>query len=140
MVPRMNHTIKRLAFAAAPLAALAAVPAAASDRSAAGETELAELLEGRVAGEPVNCIRDSSSDAVRIVDGTAMVFRRGSTIYVNRPDGAQVLDHWDLPVFEKRGGTGLCRFDHVALYDRGAHIPGPTLFLAEFVPYTRPAR
>ena len=136
----MKHATKRFAFAALPLAALMAVPAAATERSAAGQTELAELLEGRVAGEPVNCIRESSSDGVQIVDGTAMVFRRGATLYVNRPDGAQALDHWDLPVFEKRGGTGLCRLDHVTLYDRGATIPGPTLFLAEFVPYTKPAR
>lgn len=136
----MNHPIKRLACAALPLAALLAVPATATDRSAAGETELAKLLEGRVAGQPVNCIHDSSGDSVRIIDGTAMVFRRGTTLYVNRPDGAQALDHWDLPVFEKWSGTGLCRLDHVSLYDRGARIPGPTLFLAEFVPYTKPAR
>lgn len=136
----MSHTIQRLASAAAPLAVLMAVPAAASERSDDGERELAQLLEGRVAGAPVTCIRNGSSDAVRIVDGTAMVFRRGDTIYVNRPDGVQVLDNWDLPVFEMRGGNGLCRFDHVTLYNRGAQIPGPTLFLAEFVPYTRPAR
>ncbi len=69
-----------------------------------------------------------------------MVFRRGSTLYVNRPDGAQTLDYWDLPVFEKWGGSGLCQLDHVSLYDRGSRIPGPVLFLAEFVPYTKPAR
>lgn len=136
----MNSTFKRLAVAAATLAALTAVPAAASDRSAAGAAELAGLLEGRIAGEPVNCISDTSTDQMRIVDGTAMVFRRGGTIYVNRPEGVELLDNWDLPVIEKRGGNSLCKFDHVALYDRGGSIPGPTLFLAEFVPYTTPAR
>ncbi|MCT2559987.1 hypothetical protein N0B51_13470 [Tsuneonella sp. YG55] len=137
----MNRSNKQIGIAGAILASLVvASSASAADRSAAGEKELAALLEGRVAGEPVDCIRDSASDGVQIIDGTAMVFRRGDTLYVNRPDGARTLDYWDLPVFHKWGGNGLCRLDHVDLYERGSHIPGPTLFLAEFVPYKKPAR
>lgn len=123
------------------MAALAmSSPLAADERSASGEAELAALLEGRVAGAPVDCILDRAGDSVQIVDGTALVFRRGLTIYVNRPDGARVLDHWDLPVITQWSGAKLCRLDSVELRDRGSRIGGPTLHLAQFVPYTRPGR
>ena len=137
----MNRLLPSFAPALIALAAIAApAAAAAQDRAAKGEAELAEILEGRVAGEPVNCIRDHSSQAMQVVDGTAFVFGRGDTIYVNRPDGAAMLDDWDLPVFEKRGGSNLCRQDRVELRQRSTLFPGPSLFLAEFVPYTRSNR
>jgi hypothetical protein len=135
----MTDRLARIAPALLALAFVAAPAAAATDRAAAGEAELSEMLDGRVAGEPVDCIRDHSSESLRIVDGTAIVFRRGGTIYVNRPAGAGALDQWDVPVIYKFGGSMLCRLDRVELRDRGSHIPGPSLFLAEFVPYTRPA-
>ena len=118
-----------------------AAPVAAADTSvadAAGAAELAKILDGRVAGEPVDCIRDSSSSALEIVGGTALVFKRGPTIYVNQPDGANTLDRWDVPVFYKFGGSDLCKLDRVELRQRGSQIPGPSLFLARFVPYTVP--
>ncbi|ANY19234.1 hypothetical protein A6F68_00705 [Tsuneonella dongtanensis] len=118
---------------------LAGVPALASDADAEGEAELAKILEGRVAGEPVDCIRDGPSDSLEIVDHIALVFKRGDTIYVNRPAGAQLLDYWDLPVVY-RFASRLCRLDRVELRDRHSHIPGPNLFLDQFVPYTRPDR
>ena len=128
----------RLALVAALPLALAAPPAVGKD-APAGEAELAEMLDGRVAGEPVDCIRSDSAQGLQIVDGTAIVFKRGRTLYVNRPDGANTLDQWDLPVIHQFGSQ-LCRQDRVELRDRHSHIPGPLIFLEKFVPYTRPAR
>ena len=136
----MSGLLSRIALAALPLAAFASAPLAAETRVSGGEAELAELLEGRVAGEPVDCILDSAGSSLQIVDGTAMVFRRGPTIYVNRPEGAAVLDYWDLPVIEKWNGSKLCKRDRVELRDRSSPIGGPVLLFAQFVPYTRPAR
>lgn len=122
------------------IAALAfAAPATAAAPAPAGEAELAEMLEGRVAGEPVDCIRSDSAQGMQIVDGTAMVFRRGNTLYVNRPDGARSLDEWDLPVIHQFGSQ-LCKQDRIELRDRTSNISGPSVFLARFVPYTRPVR
>ena len=133
----MIRTVPFLAVASLALAA----PVAAADNNvadAAGAAELAKILDGRVAGEPVDCIRDSSSSALEIVGGTALVFKRGPTIYVNQPDGANTLDRWDVPVFYKFGGSDLCKLHRVELRQRGSQIPGPSLFLARFVPYTVP--
>jgi hypothetical protein len=132
----MRTNIARIALFA-PLAALTVIAAPALADEGEGEAELAELLEGRVAGEPVKCLnRSRSSDAVQIVDGTALVFREGRTLYVNRPEGARILDWNDLPVF-RIFGTGLCARDQVELRDRSSLFPGPVILLGEFVPYRR---
>lgn len=128
----MRQNIIRIALFA-PLIALA-VPALADE--AKGEAELAELLEGRVAGEPVKCLTTARRDGAQIVNGTAFVFRDGATLYVNRPAGARVLDWNDLPVF-RQFGTSLCANDQVELRDRYSLFPGPVLLLGEFVPYRR---
>lgn len=122
------------------LAALAlgagATPALADEpANTPGEVELAKLLEGRVAGEPQRCIPDSNSRSLTVIDHTALVFRLGSKIYVNRPAGVEALDWNDVPIFE-RYGSQLCRQDRVQLRDRNSLIPGPYLFLADFIPYT----
>lgn len=129
--------LRLAAFAALPLAL--AVPAVAEQRPADGEAELAQILEGRVAGEPVDCIRSDASDGMQVVDETALVFRRGQTLYVNRPEGARTIDDWDLPVVFQFGSQ-LCRQDRVEMRDRTSGIPGPSIFLGKFVPYTRSAR
>lgn len=136
----MRTNIARIALFA-PLAAFVAIaaPVLADEAKdgAKGEAELAELLDGRVAGEPVKCLKRSrSSEAVQIIDGTALVFREGTTLYVNRPEGARILDWNDLPVF-RIFGTGPCARDQVELRDRSSLFPGPTLLLGEFVPYRR---
>ena len=123
-------------------AALAAVPAAsavAADR-ASPETRLARDLEGRVAGEPVDCI-DTSRFHSRIVDGTAIVFEGvGRTLYVNRPRGGQrSLDSWDILV-TRQFASQLCEGDVVRLHDPSSFMQTGTVFLGEFVPYTRPRR
>ena len=127
-----------------PLAACAALAlstitstALAEDKAVSeGELELAGMLEGHVAGEPQRCISDFASDRMTVIDDTAMVFRSGKTIYVNRTSNAEWLDWSDLPVIERRSGQ-LCEKDQVELRDRTTFMRGPILFLAEFTPYTK---
>lgn len=133
----MKHALP-LAIAATLLAApaIADEPASAPTK---GEAELAKLLEGREIGEPVRCLRQHQRDRLQVIDGTALVFRHGRTIYVNRPRNAQFLDEWDLPVFQQFTSS-LCEMDRLEMRDRAGLIPGPVLFLDEFVPYTKPAK
>lgn len=131
--------MRRISYLASALAALLlTAPATAApekNREARGAAELAKLLEGRVAGEPVRCIGTAERRDLRIIDGTAMVFGKGKTIYVNTPDGVRFLDHFDLPVFQLFGSQ-LCRMDRVELRERSSSIPGPQLVLSDFIPYT----
>ena len=118
-----------------PLLALSA-GAMAAEGNQPGEAELAELLEGRIAGEPVACLPGSGREALQVIDGTAFLFRQGDTLYVNRPSGVGTLNWSDLPVFHTFGSR-LCERDRVELRDRSSLIPGPILLLGEFIPYRR---
>ena len=129
----------RKLFAAAVLA-LAALPGAAmADEkvNAKGEAELAKMLEGRVAGKPVKCLPTHAMDNSTIIDGTAIVYRSGSKLYVNRPrSGADRLDDDDI-LLTKLYGSQLCNIDKVDLIDRGSRMWSGFVLLGDFVPYQR---
>lgn len=114
----------------------ATAPAAASQRPTP-EAELQKLLEGRVAGKPVNCLSASQRRQSKIIDGKAIVYGSGKTIWVNIPrSGAESLDEDDIMV-TKMTGSELCSIDTVRFVDRGTGFPRGFAQLGEFVPYTR---
>jgi len=99
-----------------------------------GEARLATILDGRVAGEPVDCLGTFQRRNLEVVDRTALVFKDGDTYYVNRPSGVNFL-HWgDIPVF-KIWGSQVCSKDQVQLRDSATLMPGATMVLDKFVPY-----
>ena len=119
-------------------AILAAAPAAAAKDKPTGEEKLAKMLDGRVAGEPQDCITLSSATSSQIVDKTAVVYRIGSTLWVNRPkSGAESLDDYDSVLVTKLNGTRLCSIDTIELHDRASHMYKGFLALGEFVPYRK---
>lgn len=115
---------------------LASAPAAAAPKLTP-EAKLAKAVEGRVAGEPVDCINLRNIRSSQIIDGTAIVYDAGHTVYVNRPrNGANSLDKWDTLV-TKTHSSRLCRIDVVQLYDTSARMMTGLVFLDEFVPYRK---
>ncbi|MBK6412683.1 hypothetical protein [Sphingopyxis sp.] len=129
----MRHLIPAL-FAAA---ALAASPTASAREKLAPEDQLAKLLEGRIAGEPQDCLPLTSLRSSQIIDKTAIIYRVGSTLWVNRPDGgASSLDDDDILVL-KTSGSQLCSIDSIQLHDRSSHMYSGFVSLGKFVPYRR---
>ncbi len=120
----------------------AAQPALADDVDAAsaemteGEKELAEMLEGRVAGEPVDCITAWRSDRMTVIDETAYVYGRGNTIYVQRTHNPESIDDDDVIVM-RRFGSQICRTDQITTVDRFNGFLSGVVFFEEFTPYTR---
>ncbi|OWQ97841.1 hypothetical protein [Sphingopyxis witflariensis] len=118
-------------------AALLAAPAVIAREKLAPEAQLEKLLEGRVAGEPQKCIPLSATNGSQIIDKTAIVYRSGSTLWVNRPrSGAESLDDDDVLV-TKLTGNQLCNIDTVELHDRMSHMYSGFVSLGDFVPYRR---
>ncbi len=116
--------------------AMSAVPALAA--SPDREAELDQALAGRVAGEPVDCINLRNATQTTVIDDTAILYRIGSTIYVNRPrNGAESLDRSDTMVNRLYGGSRLCSIDTVRMVDLHSGFMTGTVFLGEFVPYRR---
>jgi len=117
---------------------LMATSASASPRPT-GEEQLAKMIAGRIAGQPVECIRTypSSSD-MTVIDRTAIVFRRGSTLYVNRTRDPSSLDDREGLFIRKFGnGADLCRTETVTTFNPNGHYYTGNIFLSEFVPYTK---
>ena len=105
-----------------------------------GEADLAAQLNGRIPGKPVDCLSLNRIEGQTIVDGTAIVYRQmDSTIWVNRPRGAQMLREDDVPV-QFVYGSELCKLDQVKLLDRGTRMQRGFVGLGEFVPYTKPGK
>lgn len=104
-----------------------------------GEEKLAKLLEGRVAGEPTDCIYLPRVRSSRIINDTAIVYDAGSTLYVNRPrGGAYGLDDDDVMVMDLNGsGSSLCSIDVVRLHDRSTFFYSGFVSLGDFVPYRK---
>jgi len=118
--------------------ALAATPAVAKEKLAP-DAQLAKLLEGRTAGEPQDCITLSSVSDSQVIDKTAIVYRIGGTLWVNRPTtGAESLND-DVVLVTKLPTGRLCSIDTVELHDRTSHFYRGFVGLGKFVPYRRAA-
>jgi len=129
--------LKTLTISAAAVAGIAlAVPATAQDREERAEQAFQELIEGRTAGEPTNCINTFQSRRLRVEENVGLVYERGDTIWVARARNARSLDRWDVPVIE-RYGSRLCSNDVMRTIDRNSGMFSGVLMLDDFVPYTR---
>ena len=118
-------------------AGLAIAPAASAKPKLTGEEELAKMLEGRTAGKPVNCISYSRLNDTTVIKKTAIVYRVGSTLYVNRPTNADLLDDDDILV-TRLFGSQLCSVDTIQLRNRMTpNMWSGFVGLREFVPYTK---
>ncbi len=101
------------------------------------EAELSRALQGRVAGEPVQCIDLHRVRSSRIITDTAIIYDAGGVLYVNRPDnGADQLNQWDTMV-TRTSSTQLCSIDTVTMVDPGSRSFTGVVFLGDFVPYRR---
>jgi hypothetical protein len=101
------------------------------------EAELARTIEGRVAGEPLDCIDLHRVRSSRVIPGTAIIYDAGGVIYVNRPrNGADELNQWDAMV-TRTPSTRLCSVDTVTLVDQVSQTMTGVVFLGDFVPYRR---
>jgi hypothetical protein len=120
---------------------LLAVPALADEPAqpevTKGEAKLAKMLEGRVAGEPEHCIRTIGSRNLQQIDRTALVYKDGKTIWVNRTRTPDAIDDSDIMVIKRFDGTSLCRTDNITLVDRLSGTFTGIIFLDDFVPYRK---
>ena len=124
---------KLLSLIAASLLIGGAAQAAPADR----EAELERALAGRFAGEPVQCLDLRRVTSSQVINDTAILYRVGSTIYVNRPEaGADSLNRNDTMV-TRLSTTRLCNIDTVTMVEPTSGTFTGVVFLGDFVPYRR---
>ena len=100
------------------------------------EAKLARMLEGRTAGEPVNCISALNSNRMEVIEHVGIVYDAGNTIYVARPTDPRQLGRDDVVVINRFGGQ-LCTNDVIRTVDRYQGFTTGAVFLEKFVPYTK---
>ena len=125
-------------IAATLLLSACAIPQATDKPSTADKNEarLAKLLEGRTAGPPVSCIPSFQTDKLEVIEGVAMVYGWGDTLYVARPSNPRMLRRDDVIVINRLGGQ-LCHTDIIRTVDRTSGFTTGAVFLAQFVPYKK---
>ena len=116
--------------------AFAGATAASAGNAEENEAKLARMLEGRTAGEPVNCISALRSNRIEVIEHVGIVYDAGSTIYVARPTDPRQLGRNDIVVIDRFGGQ-LCTNDVIRTVDRYQGYTTGAVFLEEFVPYTK---
>lgn len=132
----MRRFLGTLAIAAAT-AGLVATPVEARSRMT-GEEQLAQLIDGRTAGAPRDCIPGTANRSLTVLDKTAIVYKQGNRVWVNRTAHPEDIDEDDILVIRKFGSSsGLCRTDTVTLIDRLTGVFRGALFLTDFVPYEK---
>jgi hypothetical protein len=120
--------------AAALLLTGAAVNAA--DTAKKNEARLAQMLDGRTAGEPVACIPAPKGDKLEVIEDVALVYDAGDTLYVARPSDPTALGRENIVVINRFGGQ-LCHTDVVRTVDRTGGYTTGVVFLSKFVPYSK---
>lgn len=131
-----------LKLIAAPLAAAAmlvgpSVGAEEQGEPSAGEIKLAKMLEGRVAGEAQSCIRVRPNYDLKVIDGTALVYKSGSTLYVNIPDNARAIDDSDTLVRRTSFASRVCNTDIITTVDQTSGFYTGNILLGDFIPYRK---
>jgi hypothetical protein len=130
---------KLIAGLLATTLALGAMPATAQSPAERAEERLAELTEGRTAGEPDNCIAVLNPLNLRVEENVGLVYERGDTIWIAKAEDPRQIGRNDVPIFQ-RWNSQLCTNDIIRTVDRYSGFFTGVLRLEEFVPYTRTAR
>ncbi len=100
------------------------------------EARLARMLEGRTVGEPVSCITLLRPYELEVIEGVAVVYDSGDTLYVARPTDPKALGRDDVVIID-RYGSQLCNTDMFRTVDRnGGYVTG-VVFLGKFAPYRK---
>jgi hypothetical protein len=96
-------------------------------------------LTGRVAGTPQRCVPIERDISLRVADGDrgTLLYGSGRRIWANHLPAGCGFNQGDTLVVQPIG-SDYCRGDFVRSIDPVSRFPGPSCYLGDFVPYTRP--
>lgn len=109
-------------------------------RSAEKQAEYNRLIEGKVAGTPVDCLPRFDSNDMRVIDDQTAIFDApGNKVYVTRFNGScNNLGTSGYALVTKQYGTGrLCRGDIAQVVQTSTGLPVGSCVVGDFVPYEK---
>ncbi|HET9397488.1 MAG TPA: hypothetical protein VFO45_01580 [Sphingomicrobium sp.] len=128
------------ATALIPLLAACSTAPAEQSRSPKAAKDLADALAGRVAGPPQRCISNYPHVEVQVIDDWTILFREGSTVYVQNPQGGcPGIGTGSRTLVTRQVGTSqMCQGDINQAVDLRTGIGGAACVFGPFIPYTKP--
>ena len=136
----MNLRIPLVAASAALIAGSCSTTPAQEARTSKAEQRLAEAIDGRVAGPPVDCMPNyRSATQMQIIDDNTLVFHDGNTVYVqNPPGGCRGLGIGGYTLVTRQfGASQICRGDINNLVDIRNGMLGGSCVFGPFIPYRK---
>ena len=102
--------------------------------------KLAQALQGRTPGRPVNCIANLRGGAqMSVIDDTTILFREGSTVYVQKPEGGcPNLGNGRYALVKRQvGGSQYCEGDIGEVVDPVSGFFAGSCVFGPFIPYRK---
>lgn len=122
-------------------AAIAGAAIAAGDaRDPKDAKELAEALEGRVAGSPVECMPNlHGTGRMEVIDDNTILFRNAGIVYLQHPRGGcpGIKNGQYTLVLRQVGAHQVCRGDIHQLVDLDTGVQGGACTFGPFIPYRK---
>ena len=110
-------------------------------RSPAAMADLARSLNGRIAGRPQDCLSRFAARDMRVIDDNAILYRDGTTTYLNEPPGGcPGLGRPGNAMVTRSSSSELCRGEIIQIIDTSSGIFNGSCTLGEFVPYRMAGR
>ena len=130
-----------LLLAVAALTSCSTAMGPSPEVGARSQAELQRLLVGRVAGAPVSCLPPGRSGDMTHIAGGTVVFRSGSTYYVNNMRGGCAnLNSQNALLTRQFGGGGLCSGEIAQIIQPTSGMTVGSCSFGEFIPYRRVGR
>lgn len=103
------------------------------------QARLAAMLAGKIAGPAQECLPLSDAQDMQIIDARTIVFRTGSTVYVNPLRGACAgIGITSVLVMKPFGSIGHCENDIAEVLDPSTGMITGSCQLGPFIPYHLP--
>jgi hypothetical protein len=99
------------------------------------------ILQGKVAGRPMDCISSFTANDMTWLDRSTVAFKRGSKlVYVNHFNGGCDNYGGRYAMVTRQVTSQMCRGDIVQLIDPVAHYPAGSCVFGDFIPYRTPGK
>lgn len=100
---------------------------------------LASLLDGKVAGEPVDCVSATRTTGLTPISDDVLIYRvSGRKVYKNDLNGSCSGLDWGDPLLLEVFGGQYCRGDPAKVIDAHTGTLRGFCTLGSFVPYEKP--
>ena len=100
------------------------------------QRRMANLLDGKIAGDPQSCITTRPTTQSSIIGNQAILYRQGAVVYRNDLDGiCPTLTSDSVLVSQRYGSSQLCSGEVVQVRDPHSGVSFGSCVLGEFTPY-----